>query len=413
MTKIVIVGAGFGGLNAAKKLYGSEYEVLVLDKTNHHLFQPLLYQVAGAMLSPGDIAAPVRDILRSYKNTTCFLANVLEIDKENKRVKTSDGNEYPFDYLILAPGARHSYFGHPEWEKFAPGLKSLEDAVRIRERILFAFEEAEKCDNPEKIKELLRFVIIGGGPTGLELAGTIAEISHGALFKNFRRIQPELAEIIVIEGAPRLVAHYPTHLSEIAKRDLEKLGVKVRLGIHVTNITEEGVYLGEELIRTEHVIWAAGNQASPLLQKLVVPLDRAGRVEVGPDLSVPGHPDIFVIGDAAAVKNAKGEPLPAIAPVAIQQGEYVAEVIRKGQEKQQRKSFRYFDKGSLATIGRSKAVGQIWGLDVSGFLAWMMWSLIHIFYLISFRNRFFVMLDWAAWYLTGKRQVRLIKKPLK
>lgn len=409
MKKVIIIGAGFAGLNAAKRLNSPEIDLLVIDRTNHHLFQPLLYQVAGAMLSPGDIAAPVREVLAWQQNTRCIMADVQSIDKEKRYVHTSDGDSYPFDVLIVATGARHSYFGHPEWEAFAPGLKSLEDAIAIREKILYAFEEAEKCEDPAKIKELLRFVIVGGGPTGLELAGTIAEICHRSLFRNFRRIQPDHAEITLLEGADRLVVHYPPELSEIARQDLEKLGVKVRLNTKVTLVDEEGVHVGDELIRTHNIIWAAGNECSPLLKTLGVPLDRAGRVLVEKDLSIPGFPDIFVLGDAASLNDDKGHPLPGIAPVALQMGQYAAGVIRTGK----REPFRYWDKGSLATIGRSKAVGQIWGMDVSGFFAWAAWGAVHIFYLISFRNRFFVLLDWFFWYMSGERHVRLIKKPLK
>jgi NADH dehydrogenase len=413
MTKVIIIGAGFGGINAAKGLYHKEIELLVIDKTNHHLFQPLLYQVAGAMLSPGDIAAPVREILRKQQNTTCIMADVIGIDKEKREVTTSDGKAYPFDYLIVATGARHSYFGHPEWEAFAPGLKDLEDAVKIREKILLAFEEAEKCEDPIQVKEYLRFVIIGGGPTGVEMAGSIAEIAHRALFKNFRHIQPEHSEVILLEGADRLLTQYPPFLSEIAKKDLEKLGVVVRTKALVTNITQEGVYLGQELIRTQNIVWGAGNQASPLLKTLQSEQDRAGRVLVEPDLSLPGFPNIFVIGDAAALKDEEGNLLPGIAPVAIQMGRYVAKVIGDKISNGSRKPFHYWDKGSLATIGRSKAVGKVGGREVWGFFAWFLWGVVHIFYLISFRNRFFVMLDWIFSYISGERQVRLIKKPLK
>jgi len=406
--KVIIIGGGFGGLNAAKKLGNSDFEVLVIDKTNHHLFQPLLYQVASAVLSPGDIAAPLREILDHYENIDVIMGNVTSIDKTKKQVVFENGDIYPFDYLILAPGARHSYFGNDQWEPFAPGLKNLNDAIDIRENVLLAFEWAERCNDPEEVKKCLRFVIIGGGPTGVEISGAIAEIARKALFRNFRKIHPEQSEIYLIEGSGRLLSAFPPDLSERAKQDLEEMGVKVLLNTHVTNVTESGVEFGESKIDAQNVLWAAGNQASPLLQTLNVPLDRAGRVIVSQDLSIPENDCIFVIGDAANCSDEKGHPLPGIAPVAIQQGHYVAKVIKKDE----REPFRYFDKGSLATIGKAKAVGMVGKKELTGLSAWLAWSLIHIFYLISFSNRFRVMTQWFFSYISGTRHVRLIKRPL-
>lgn len=410
--KVIIVGGGFGGINAAKAFHKEDFDILLIDKTNHHLFQPLLYQVAGAVLSPGDIASPIREILDRHKNTTVIMGEVTSIDKKQKNVVLANGDVYPFDYLILAPGARHSYFGHDEWEAFAPGLKNLNDAINIRENILLAFERAERCDDPAEVQKYLRFVIIGGGPTGVEMAGAIAEIAHKALFRNFRRIKPEHSEIYVIEGTDRLLQVYPEELSKKAQGYLEKLGVIIQTHTKVTNITKDGVYIGDQFLEANNVIWAAGNQAPPMLKTLDVPLDRAGRVIVNFDMSIPDHPEIFAIGDAASATDKEGNPLPGIAPVAIQQGHYVANVIKKNITQEKRPPFHYFDKGSLATVGKAKAVGVVGKKKLSGLLAWLAWSFIHIFYLISFANRFMVMTRWFFLYLTGSRHVRLIKKPI-
>ncbi len=406
--RVVIVGGGFGGLKAARDLRFAKAEVCLIDKKNHHLFQPLLYQVAAAALSPADIAVSLRSILRNQKNTTVIMGEVRKIDKKNRRIIFENGESYEYDYLILAVGARHSYFGHPEWEEHAPGLKTLTNALEIREQILLSFEKAERLDSISEAEKYLNFVIIGGGPTGVEMAGSIAEIARKTMFKNFRRIRPEKSKIYLIEGAPRILPPYPESLSKKAQKSLEKLGVNVVTNKIVTNITAEGVHIGEEFIACKNVIWAAGNQASPLLKTLDVPLDRQGRVMVDKDLSIPEHPEIFVIGDAACYMGKDGRPLPAIAPTAIQQGTYVAKLIRRKTPKEKRKPFKYFDKGSLATIGKAKAVGYVGKLKFSGLIAWIGWGFIHVAYLIGYRNRFTVMLNWVFHYVTGVRGARLI-----
>jgi NADH dehydrogenase len=410
--KVIIVGGGFGGINAAKRLKKGDFDILLIDKSNHHLFQPLLYQVATAALSPGNIAMPIREILRDQENTTVIMGEVERIDKKNKQIHLKHGDSYTYDYLILAPGARHSYFGHDEWEAYAPGLKSLSDAVDIREHLLLSFEKAEISHSPEEIKKLLRFVVIGGGPTGVEMAGSIAEIALKTLFKNFRNIKPEHSEIILIEGGKRVLQSYPEDLSKIAKKDLEAYGIKVLTDSIVTNITKQGVYIGDTFIPTANVIWAAGNQASAMLKMLETPVDRSGRVIVDTDLSVPGNPEIFVIGDAALKFNSKNEPLPGIAPVAIQEGVYVANILLKKTKFEDRLPFIYHDKGTMATIGKAKAVAVIGKLKFSGLLAWLTWCFIHIFYLISFPNRLIVMTQWFFWYISGARHARLIKKSI-
>jgi len=408
-TKVIIIGGGFGGLNAAKKLRKADVEILMIDKTNHHVFQPLLYQVASAALSPGNIAVPLREILYRQDNTTVIMAHISKIDKEKKCVIASNGDIYPYDYLIVAVGAHHSYFGHDDWAPHAPGLKTISDAVRIRERILLAFECAERLGGGPETMKYLRFVIVGGGPTGVEMAGAIAEIAHHTMFRNFRFIKPELSEIYLVEGEKQILPPYSPKLAGIAQEDLEKMGVKVICGNHVTNITPESVSIGDQVIETTNVIWAAGNKAAPVLQTLDVPQDRGGRVIVGPDLSIPDHPEIFVIGDAAHALDEEGKPLPGIASVAIQQGIYAAKLIKKQVPHKKRKPFLYFDKGTMATIGKAKAVAVVGKKEFSGFFAWLAWGLIHIFYLISFRNRLIVMMQWFFWYLTGRRHVRLIK----
>jgi NADH dehydrogenase len=413
MTKLIIIGGGFAGLNAAKALKKADVDILLIDKTNHHVFQPLLYQVATAALSVGNIASPIREILKNQMNTTVIMAQVERIDKEHQKVITTQHEIFSYDYLIVAPGTRHSYFGHDHWEAYAPGLKTVVDAVRIREHILLAFEKAEKSEDPVEAMELLTFVVIGAGPTGVEMAGSIAEFAHRTLFNNFRRIKPEKSKIYLVEGANQVLPTYPIHLAEKAQKNLEDLGVNVVLNASVTNITPESVYIGNKLIATSNIIWAAGNQASPLLKSLHVPLDRAGRAIVNSDMSIPGYPNVFVIGDAAYVLDEKGQPLPGIAPVAIQQGRYVAKIIRKNTPANKRKPFAYFDKGTIATIGRGKAVGLIRKFAFSGFFAWLIWCFIHIFYLVSFRYRILVMIQWCFWYLTGRRLVRVINRPIK
>lgn len=406
--KVVIIGAGFGGLNVAKALKKTKLEILVIDKTNHHLFQPLLYQVASAALSPGEIGIPIREILRKQENTTVLMGDVAQIDKNNRQVVLANGERIGYDYLVVAVGARHSYFGNDAWEKYAPGLKTIKDALQIREDVLISFEKAERIDNPEKAAQYLNFVIIGGGPTGVEMAGAIAEIARKTLFKNFRRIKPEKSKIYLVEAAPHILPMYPTSLSDRAKKDLEKLGVEVLVGKKVTNITEEGVQVDNTFYPCKNVIWAAGNQASPLLKTLDIPLDRQGRAIVEPDLSIPNHPEVFVIGDAACAMGKDQKPLPGVSPVAIQEGKYVSKIIKKQTPKDKRKPFKYFDKGSMATIGKAKAIAMIGKLKFTGLIAWLMWCFIHIVYLIGFRNRLTVLLEWILFYLTGHRGARLI-----
>ena len=410
--KLIIVGGGFGGLNAATALKKSPVEILLLDRTNHHLFQPLLYQVATAAISSGDIAYPIREVLAKQKNTTVLLVDIGKIDKEKKLVIASNGDSYAYDYLILAPGASHSYFNHPEWEKFAPGLKTLNDALNIRERVLLSYERAERCDSISEAKRFIRFIVVGGGPTGVEMAGAIAEMAHKSLVGNFRRIKPEQSEIYLIEGTNQVLPTYPPDLGAKAKIDLEKLGVSVLINTKVTGVTPNGVWIGEQFLDCPNVIWAAGNEASPLLKSLDVPLDRAGRVIVNPDLTIPGHSEIFVIGDAANLKDEKGDVLPGIAPVAIQQGRYVAGLINKKIPAEKRKPFVYLDKGMMATIGRAKAVAVIGKYKFSGFLAWWAWCFIHIVYLISFANRLLVMIQWFYLYISNERRIRLITRPV-
>lgn len=411
-TKVVILGGGFGGLNAAKALGNSNVDVWLVDQTNHHLFQPLLYQVASAALSPGDIAVPIREILSGYENITVIMGEAVRIDKEKKVIEFRNGDRMGFDYLILAVGARHSYFGHPEWEVFAPGLKTLNDALKIRERILISFEKAERCDSISEAKKYLNFVIIGGGPTGVEMAGAIAEIAYETMLKNFRRIDVTKTKIYLIEGSSHILPVYPERLSEKAKQYLERMGVQVITSKRVTEVNSEGVMVENTFIPAHNILWAAGNQASPLLQTLDIPLDRQGRAIVEKDLSVPGSPNIFVIGDAAAAMDQKGKPLPGLAPVAVQQGRFVAMLLRKRVPKEDRPPFHYFDKGSMATIGKTKAICQFRKLQFSGFLAWLAWCFIHVLYLIGFRNRFAVLSEWLFSYFTSRRGARLIYRSL-
>lgn len=411
-TKVVVIGGGFAGLNMVQSLPKAHLDIMLIDKKNHHLFQPLLYQVASAALSPADIATPLREVVSKQKNTSVIMGTVVKIEKEKKELILADGDVVSYDYLVIAPGARHSYFGNHKWEALAPGLKTLTDALRIREKILISFEKAERIDSMTEAQKFLNFVIIGAGPTGVEMAGAIAEIAHRTLFKNFRRINPKKSNIYLVEAAPRILPPYPEKLSEKAKKSLEKMGVRVMTGELVTDITEEGVQVGDHFIPARNVIWAAGNEAAPVLKTLNVPLDRQGRVIVEPDLSIPDHPEVFVIGDAACVFGKNRMPLPAIAPTAIQMGRYVAKIIRKQIPKAKRRPFKYFDKGSIATIGTNKAVGYIGKMLVSGFFAWLTWGFVHVFYLVSYRSRFTVMLNWIFHYLTGLRGARLIHKAL-
>jgi NADH:ubiquinone reductase (H+-translocating) len=405
--RVVIVGAGFGGLSAAKALAKTEFNVTIIDQHNYHLFQPLLYQVATAGLAPSDIASPIRSILSRQANTNMVLARVSGIDTARREV-VAEGQRFPYDCLILATGAQHAYFGHDEWAAFAPGLKTIDDATYIRRRILLAFEKAEtELDAAERAR-LMNFVIVGGGATGVEMAGAIAELANRALARDFRSIDPRSARIILIEAAPRLLGAFDASLSEAAKRSLEQLGVEVRLGAAVTALDEGGVSLGAERIEARTVIWGAGVIASPAGRWLGAEADRAGRVKVAPDLSVPGHPEIFVIGDTAAATSADGRSLPGVAPVAKQQGEYVARLLTARERGRSLPPFRYRDFGSLATIGRKRAVIQMGRLKLQGFIAWLIWCVAHIYFLIGFRNRFVVALNWFWNYVTFQRGTRLI-----
>ena len=405
--RVVIVGAGFGGLSAAKKIAHLPVQVTVIDRRNHHTFQPLLYQVATAGLSPGEIAAPIRWVLKAHSNIEVLLEEVVDFDLDQKKVVASE-QVIDFDYLILASGATHAYFGHEEWEPFAPGLKTIEDALEIRRRVLLAFELAERQTVPGQPAPPLQFAVVGGGPTGVELAGTLAEIAHHAMKHEFRNIQPQQSRIILIEGGPRVLATYSEQLSRKAADQLHHLGVEVRTSSIVTLIEPGVVWVGEERIAAAVILWAAGVGASPLGRKLGAPTDRAGRVLVQPDLSVPRHPEVFVIGDLAALADESGKMLPGVAPVAIQQGEWVADTIASDLTNRPRRKFHYRDKGNLATIGRAAAVAQIGRFQLSGYFAWLAWLVVHIFFLIGFRNRIIVMINWAWAYLTYERGTRLI-----
>lgn len=410
--KVIIIGGGFGGLNVAKALKKANAEILLVDKTNHHVFQPLLYQVASAALSPGNIAVPLREIVKNQLNTTVLMANIKDIQPKKQIVISACNEIFSYDYLVVATGTTHSYFGQDHWEGFAPGLKTLQDAVSIREKILLAFEMAERSDDPFKVIKFLRFVIIGGGPTGVEMAGAIAEIARKTLFNNFRKIRPELSEIYLIEGLPQILPSYPADLARKAEQQLEEMGVKVITNTRVTNIDSHGVHLGDRLIETSNIVWAAGNQAGELVKTLGVPLDRQGRVIINSDLTIPGYSNVFVIGDVAHFEDEKHGVLPGVAQVAIQQGKYVGKVIKNEISQNDRKPFKYFDKGMMATIGRSKAIAVVKKLKLSGFIAWIAWGIIHIAYLISFSNRLLVMIQWLYFYITGKRSARLITRPI-
>ncbi len=407
---VVIVGGGFGGLNAARALSRRPVRVTLLDRRNYHLFQPLLYQVASAALSPADIATPLRSILRKAANISVLLAEAETIDLANRRLVLDQG-EVGYDALILAAGAGHSYFGHDDWELLAPGLKTLEDALEIRRRVLLAFEAAERESDGAERRALLTFVIVGAGPTGVELAGALAEIARETIARDFRAIDPRQARVILVEGGPRILPSFPEPLSKRAEMALSGLGVEVRTGSTVTRITPDAVWVGGEQIRSRAVLWAAGVAASPLARSLGVPLDRAGRVLVEPDLSIPGHPEAFVIGDLAAFIHQTGQPLPGLAPVAIQQGRAVADNVLRRLRSEPTRPFHYFDKGSMAAIGRAKAVAVLGRLRLWGFSAWLAWVFVHILYLIGFRNRFLVVFEWAWAYFTYQRGARLITGP--
>ena len=409
LPRVVIVGGGFGGLEAAKKLACENVRLTVIDRTNYHLFQPLLYQVATAALSPADIAAPIRAILHKCKNVEVMLAEVQSVDV-NTRVVHAGDLAVQYDYLILATGARHSYFGHPEWERFAPGLKSLEDAVEIRRRILLAFEYAEKISDPTARAAAMTFVIVGGGPTGVELAGAIAEIARHTLARDFHHIDPSSARVVLIENDPQVLAAFPEDLRTSAMKQLQDLGVEIRTGMRATDLTEAGVRVGDEFIPCRVKIWAAGNNASFVGKTLCVPVDRCGRVIVNDDLTIPGHPEVQVIGDLANFPRQTGQPLPGISPVAMQEGRHAARNVLAmiGGHKPQR--FRYWDKGTMATIGRHKAVADLKLVHLKGRLAWLAWLFVHILFLVGFRNRVLVFIQWAWAYFTFDKGARLITR---
>jgi NADH dehydrogenase len=407
--RVVIVGGGFGGLEAAKKLGGEDLLVTVIDRTNYYLFQPLLYQVATAALSPADIAAPLRGVLSKYRNIDVILSEVQSIDVELKKVKLVDG-EIDYDFLVLATGARHSYFSHPEWERFAPGLKSLEDAIEIRRRVLMAFEFAEKTTDEAARKAAMTFVVVGGGPTGVEMAGAIAEIARYTLAKDFRHIDPSQTRVILVEGDPRVLSSFPEDLRISATKQLVDLGVEVRTGVHATNLNDAGLQVGDEFIPCRVKIWAAGNHASFVGSTLGIPVDRCGRVMVNNDLTIPNHPEVQVIGDLANFSHQTGEPLPGVSPVAMQQGRHAARNILAMIDNRKPQRFWYLDKGSLATIGRNKAVADLRLIHLSGLLAWLAWLFVHIIFLVGFRNRFAVLFQWAWSYLTFNKGARLITR---
>jgi NADH dehydrogenase len=399
---VVILGGGFGGLYAAKAMKNAPARVTVVDRRNFHLFQPLLYQVATAALNPSDIAYPIRSVVAHQKNTNVILAEATAVDVERKIIKLLD-SEVAYDYLIIATGATHSYFKHPEWARAAPGLKTIEDALEIRRRVLLAFEAAERETDPDKQKAWLTFAIVGGGPTGVELAGALSEIARQTMIRDFRRINPSSARVVLIEATDRVLPAYPPDLSRKAEEQLRKLGVEVITKGLVTAVDDQSVHIGETKIETRTVLWAAGVQASPLARTLGAPLDRAGRVVVNPDLSLPGHPEVFVIGDLAAV-----EKVPGVAPAAIQEGKHAARNVMLAIDGKPTRPFHYWDKGSLATIGRAAGVADLGRIHFTGFPAWFSWLAIHIFFLIGFRNRLLVILQWSWAYLTYQRGARLI-----
>ena len=406
--RVVIIGGGFGGIAAAKALKRADVSITLLDRTNHFIFQPLLYQVATAALAPSDITAPIRWVLRKQKNTEVLLAEAREIDIERRVVRVDDElREIPYDYLIVAPGARHSYFGHDEWEPYAPGLKAIEDASEIRRRFLLAYENAEKIEDVKEQEEYLTFVIVGGGPTGVELSGAIPFIAKKALASEFRKIDTRRTRVILVEAGPRILPSFPAELAQHAARDLADLGVDVRVNSMVTGVGPDGVSIGTEKIRARTAFWAAGNKASPLGKFLGAPLDNAGRVKVKEDLSVPGHPEIFAIGDLATLYQ-DGRFVPWVCPGAMQEGRFAAKSIIRDLRHQPRKTFHYFNKGDLATIGRSRAIADFGKIKVTGWLAWVLWLFVHIMYLVGFRNRIVVFIEWAYAYFTYQAGVRLI-----
>ena len=410
LPQVIIIGGGFAGLAAARRLRNVECEVTIVDRHNHHVFQPLLYQVATAGLSPGDIASPIRWILRKQQRLRVLLANVERIDSTAKQVHLDHGDVLEYDYLIVAAGATHSYFGHDDWAEAAPGLKTLDDALAVRRRLLLAFEEAEREPNPVYQRRLLTFVIIGGGPTGVEMAGALGEIARQVLKSEFDAVDPTIARIILVEAGPSILPAFPESLRESARRALLRLGIDVRVGKAVTKVEEGAVWIGDDRIDAHTILWAAGVAAAPLSRDLGPGLDRAGRVIVEPDLSVPGHPGVFVAGDLATFTHQTGKPLPGVAQVAKQQGRHAAANVARVIKGQQTTAFRYFDPGNMATIGRNAAIADFGFLRVSGYLGWLLWLFVHILFLIGFRNRLSVMVQWAASYLTYQRSVRLITR---
>ena len=409
MPRAVIVGAGFGGLEAARKLARAPVEVTVIDRHNYHLFQPLLYQVATAALSPADIAEPIRAVLRHQQNATVLLEEVIGVDTAAQRVETRFGSPQNYDFLVLATGSQYAYFGHEDWPRLAPGLKSIDDATLIRRRMLLAFEEAESMTDPAIRRRLLTFVLVGAGPTGVEMAGALAELAHATLSRDFRHINPQTAHILLVEAGPRVLSGFPERLAAFARRSLEKVGVEVLVDTPIEAIDRDGVIAKGKRIEAANVIWCAGVEASPVAQWLAVPTGKGGRVKVVPDLSVPGHPEVFVIGDAAFVTGPDGEPLPGLAPVAKQEGQYVGELIaRRVRGEAGPPPFRYRDEGALATIGRHSAIADFGRIKLTGWIAWVLWGIVHIFFLIGFRNRMAVFLNWIWAWLTYGRGARLI-----
>lgn len=405
--KLVVIGGGFGGLTLLKNINNNNLEILLIDKTNYHLFQPLLYQVATAALSPADIAVPIRAVLSNKKNVKVILDEAISVNRENQKIKLKN-SEVEYDYLVISTGTKHSYFGKDEWEKNAPGLKTLNDALVIREKIIASLEQAEKENDPATKQRYLTFVVVGGGPTGVELAGAIAEIAKKTIIKDYRNFLPEETKVILVEAFPRILNTYDSSLSIKAEESLKKMGVEVKTNSKVEDISEDYVKLNNSKIYTKNIIWAAGNLASPLIKTLKIETDRAGRAIVEKDCSIPGYENIFVIGDACSLNDEKGNLLPGVAQVAMQQGKFVANIISKNITKSKRENFHYVDKGSLATIGKAKAVAEIKGFKFSGLFAWLLWSFIHIFFLISFKNRFRVMIEWIWYYITNKRGTRLL-----
>jgi NADH dehydrogenase len=406
---VVIVGAGFGGLEAARKLARLPIDVTVIDRHNYHLFQPLLYQVATAALSPADIAEPIRAILRNQRNAAVLLDEVIGVDTASRRVELRIGPPRIYDYLILATGSQYAYFGHDDWPRLAPGLKSIDNATSIRRRLLLAFEEAETVTDPEIRQRLLTFVLVGAGPTGVEMAGALAELAHATLSRDFRHINPHTAHILLVEAGPRVLSSFPERLAAFARRSLERMGVEVLLGTPIEAIDRDGVLAGGKRIEAANVIWCAGVEASPVARWLGVPAGQGRRVKVAPDLSVPGHPEIFVVGDAASVTGPTGELLPGLAPVAKQQGRYVGEVVaRLVRHEPPPPPFRYRDQGALATIGRHSGIADLGWIRLTGSVAWMLWGVVHILFLIGFRNRMAVFLNWIWAWLTYGRGARLI-----